>query len=122
MAKEKRLSKIRARQQKAEEEDRKRFDIVGHRKIWYILSLLVIIPGIFCMFTKGFNFGIDFTGGTIIDLRFDREVAITEVRDVLKELSSCFCSRENTLSRINTSWTRASTAAMPNFHSKRKEM
>ncbi len=85
MAKEKRLSKIRARQMKAEEEDRRRFNIVGHRRIWYILSLLVIIPGIFCMVTKGFNFGIDFTGGTIIDLRFDREVAITEVRDVLKD-------------------------------------
>ena len=85
MAKEKRLSKIKARQMKADEEDRKRFNIVGHRKIWYILSLLVIIPGIFCMFTRGFNFGIDFTGGTIIDLRFDKEVAITEVRDVLKE-------------------------------------
>ena len=61
-----------------------RFDIVGHRKIWYLISLCVIIPGIICMFMKGFNFGIDFTGGTIIELRFEQPVAITSVRDVMK--------------------------------------
>ena len=38
----------------------KKFDIAGRSKVWFIMSLLVIIPGIFCMFTKGFNFGIDF--------------------------------------------------------------
>ena len=56
------------------------FDIVGHRKIWYAISLLIIIPGIICMFVKGFNFGIDFTGGTIIELRFDSPVNIQDVR------------------------------------------
>ena len=39
------------------------------------------------MFVKGFNFGIDFTGGTIIELRFDDKVAITQVREVMKEYS-----------------------------------
>jgi len=61
-----------------------KFDIIGRRKIWYALSLLLIIPGIICMFVKGFNFGIDFTGGTIIDLRFNQPVAIENVRDVMK--------------------------------------
>ena len=61
------------------------FDIVGRRKIWYLLSLCVIIPGIICMIVKGFNFGIDFTGGTIMEMRFDEPVAITSVRDVMKE-------------------------------------
>ena len=63
------------------------FDIVGRRKIWYILSLCVIVPGIISMFVKGFNFGIDFTGGTIIELRFDDKVAITQVREVMKGYS-----------------------------------
>ena len=60
-----------------------KFDIIGHRKIWYTLSLLIIIPGSVCMFIKGFNFGIDFTGGTIIDLKFSQPVEITQVREVL---------------------------------------
>ena len=62
-----------------------KFDIVGKRKIWYIISLLVIIPGIFCMITKGFNFGIDFTGGTIMEMRFEKPVPIAAVREVMKE-------------------------------------
>jgi preprotein translocase subunit SecF len=60
------------------------FDIVGRRKLWYFLSLCVIIPGIVSMFVKGFNFGIDFTGGTLIELRFDEKVSIGAVREVMK--------------------------------------
>mgnify|MGYP003313652381 CR=1 FL=1 len=36
------------------------------------------------MFIKGFNFGIDFTGGTIIDLKFEQAVTISQVRDSLR--------------------------------------
>ena len=60
-----------------------KFDIAGHRKIWFLISALVIIPGLFCMAVRGFNFGIDFTGGTIIDLKFDQPVTIAEVRQSL---------------------------------------
>ena len=37
------------------------------------------------MVTRGFNMGIDFTGGTIIDLRFEKAVNINDVRAVLNE-------------------------------------
>lgn len=61
------------------------FDIMRRSKIWFAISLLVIIPGIFCMFTKGFNFGIDFTGGTIMDLRFEQQVTLPQIREVMKD-------------------------------------
>lgn len=64
-----------------------RFDILKRSKLWFAISLLIIIPGIFCMFTKGFNFGIDFTGGTIIEMEFQQEVTLPQVRDVLREYS-----------------------------------
>ena len=60
-----------------------KFDLAGHRKIWFLMSALIIIPGIICMFVRGFNFGIDFTGGTIIDLKFAQPVTIAEVRTSL---------------------------------------
>ena len=62
-----------------------RFDILKRSKLWFAISLLIIIPGIFCMFTKGFNFGIDFTGGTIIEMEFQQEVTLPQVRGVLRE-------------------------------------
>ena len=60
-----------------------KFDIAGHRRIWFLLSLLLIIPGFICMGVRGFNFGIDFTGGTIIDLRFEQPVTLSDVRSSL---------------------------------------
>ncbi len=57
-----------------------KFDIAGHRKIWFLISLLLIIPGFICMGMRGFNFGIDFTGGTIMDLRFEQPVTLSDVR------------------------------------------
>lgn len=62
-----------------------RFDIIGKRKIWYAISSLLIIASLFFMVTRGFNMGIDFTGGTIMDLRFEKVVNINDVRAVLNE-------------------------------------
>lgn len=61
-----------------------KFGIVGRRKIWYTIALIILIPGIFSMVTQGFNLGIDFTGGTLMDLQFEKSVTVTEVRDVLR--------------------------------------
>ena len=60
-----------------------KFDIAGHRKIWFLISLILIIPGFICMGMRGFNFGIDFTGGTIMDLRFEQAVTLPDVRSSL---------------------------------------
>ena len=60
-----------------------KFDIAGHRRICFRLSLVLIIPGFICMGVRGFNFGIDFTGGTIIDLRFEQPVTLSDVRSSL---------------------------------------
>lgn len=57
-----------------------KFNIVGTRKWWFLLSALIIIPGLISIFTRGFNLGIDFTGGTLIDLKFARPVTVAEVR------------------------------------------
>ena len=61
-----------------------KFDIAGRAKIWFVISLLIIIPGLFSIATRGLNFGIDFTGGTIIDLKFSQPVEISKIRDSLK--------------------------------------
>ena len=62
-----------------------KFDIIGRRKVWYVISSILIIASLFFMVTRGFNMGIDFTGGTIMDLKFEKTVNINDIRGVLNE-------------------------------------
>ncbi|KUK68117.1 MAG: Protein-export membrane protein SecF, partial [Mesotoga infera] len=43
-------------------------DFVGKRKYFTVLSLVLIVVSIVFIFTKGFNFGVDFTGGIEISV------------------------------------------------------
>ena len=63
----------------------RKFSIVKNYKLFFSVSIIFLIIGIGSMLTRGFNLGIDFTGGSIMDLNFKREVTVAEVRDVLKE-------------------------------------
>jgi preprotein translocase subunit SecF len=45
------------------------------------------MPGLISMAFQGFHLGIDFTGGTLLDLKFAKQVTVGEVRDVLKEFN-----------------------------------
>lgn len=60
-------------------------NFVKMRKYWYLISLLVIILGLISWGVKGLNKGIDFTGGSFIELRFEEKVAVGDVRKVLKD-------------------------------------
>lgn len=62
-----------------------RFPIVKHFKYFMGLTLIVLVLGVVSIFTRGFNMGIDFTGGSIVDLTFNQEVTVAQVRDVLTE-------------------------------------
>lgn len=61
------------------------FHFIRLRKIWYTISILIIIPGIISLFLQGLNLGIDFTGGSLLDLKFDKPATIEQVRGVLDE-------------------------------------
>ena len=50
----------------------------------YISSLLVFIS-LFSLFTKGLNYGVDFNGGTIIEISFNEDAPIEGIRSHLKE-------------------------------------
>jgi preprotein translocase subunit SecF len=62
-----------------------KFDFIGKRYWWFALSALIMLPGLISMAIQGFNLGIDFTGGTLLDLKFAKPVTVAEVRDVLKD-------------------------------------
>ena len=62
-----------------------KFSIVKRYKIFFAITITFLIIGLGSMIFKGFNMGIDFTGGSIMDLQFNKAVSVAEVRDVLKE-------------------------------------
>ncbi|MBP7688038.1 MAG: protein translocase subunit SecF [Thermoflexales bacterium] len=47
------------------------WDFVGKRYWWFGLSLLIIVPGLVALILFGFPLAIDFTGGSLLDIRFD---------------------------------------------------
>ena len=57
------------------------------RKFWYFaLSALLIVPGVFFLAIGGLKLGIEFKGGTLLDLRFGSPPAATELHDVFAGL------------------------------------
>lgn len=62
-----------------------KFPIMKNKMIFFAISILLILPGLISLGMKGLNLGIDFTGGTLLDLKFAHPVTVAEVRDVLKD-------------------------------------
>ena len=67
-------------QQVAPSPGERRFDIVSRRNLFFLISLLVIIPGIISMVTQGFLLGIDFQGGTEFTMRFTDRPSLASVQ------------------------------------------
>ena len=55
-------------------------DFIGKKKIAYIVSGALILISLVSIFTKGFTYGVDFTGGRTYIVRFDQPVTAEEVR------------------------------------------
>ena len=55
-------------------------DFIGKKKIAYIVSGALILISLVSIFTKGFTYGVDFTGGRTYVVRFDKSVTAEEVR------------------------------------------
>lgn len=60
-----------------------RFSIVRNYKIFFGITITFLCIGFGSMIMRGFNLGIDFTGGTIMDLYFQRPVKVVELREVM---------------------------------------
>jgi len=58
-------------------------DLVGKRKLWYLISLIIIVPGMLSLVIHGLDLGIDFTGGTSWELQFETNIKSDDVREVL---------------------------------------
>jgi len=60
-------------------------DFLGKRKIAMILSVVLIVLSISSFFVRGLNFGIEFTGGVVVEAGFPDAADLTEIRSALEE-------------------------------------
>jgi preprotein translocase subunit SecF len=55
------------------------------RMVSLVIAALLMIVGLASMATRGFNYALDFTGGTLTELRFDKPVNVEETRQRLEK-------------------------------------
>ncbi len=83
-----------------------KFDIVGKFRLWFFISAVMLGVGIAALaynsFARGkaMNFGIDFTGGTVITLRFDQKAEIGRKIGDVRSILSGFDLRESVIQLV----------------------
>jgi preprotein translocase subunit SecF len=68
----------------------KDYKIIKHRYIWFSISIALLIPGIIALIMGWMKPGLDFVGGTAIELKFNKAVTVTQVQEVLDKTDKQF--------------------------------
>jgi len=58
-----------------------------YRKIAAFISILTFVMAFFFLFQKGLNYGVDFTGGTIIEISYEQKANVDEIRAQLTQIN-----------------------------------
>lgn len=61
-------------------------DFMKARKLTYTLSALAVLASIFIIATKGFNYGIDFSGGILVEIKSEQKINVDELRKTLSNI------------------------------------
>jgi preprotein translocase subunit SecF len=61
----------------------RKLNIIGRRNVFFAISLLIIIPGMYFMATRGFLLGIDFAGGTEFTINFTNQPSVAQVEQAV---------------------------------------
>lgn len=64
-----------------------KINFMGARKYTYMLSALMLVLSIACIAIKGFNYGIDFSGGILMEIKSEQKIDLEKVRQDLNTVS-----------------------------------
>ncbi|NQV90222.1 protein translocase subunit SecF [Candidatus Uhrbacteria bacterium] len=72
-----------------------KMNIVSNRKIWFALSGALVVASIVCVLTIGIRFGIDFTGGSLLEVTVQEGVTAQDVRTQMSDAGYSNLSIQN---------------------------
>jgi preprotein translocase subunit SecF len=62
-------------------------DFVGKMRPFAIISAALVVLSLLLIIVRGFNYGIDFAGGSLLQLHFQKEMSVEQVRDILRTIN-----------------------------------
>ncbi len=78
-------------------------NFVSFSKLMAFVSIALVISSCYLFFTKGFNFGVDFRGGIVIEVRPENKIKISEIRKQVEEKSKKLPISEISIQEISNS-------------------
>ncbi len=63
-----------------------RVQIIGKSKLWLSISAVLVVLALISIMTKSLNLGIDFTGGSLFEIKFEKPVTLQEINPTLDEI------------------------------------
>ena len=55
-------------------------NLMKYSLFYFMFSLIIILPGLYYLFTSGLKLGIDFTGGALIEYKFEKKIDVDDLR------------------------------------------
>ena len=77
--------------------------IIENRKKFFTFSTILVVLALVSLMSKGINYGLDFTGGNLIQVKFEKSMELKELNPILDEMSKEISQLDNNSRKVQIS-------------------